>query len=171
MHYKKMDSPIGEIIIVATQVAVCLLEFSDKKDLDKELKYLENTLGESIMPLESAHEVLEKAENELKAYFDGTLTSFETPLMTVGTDFQKEVWRALQTIPQGETCSYGSIAHMIQNPKAVRAVGLANSKNHIAIMIPCHRVIGANGKLTGYAGGLWRKKWLIEHENPESLTL
>ena len=105
-----------------------------------------------------------KACEQLRAYFAGELTTFDLPLAPAGTAFQQRVWNALCNIPYGATCSYRDIAEAIDNPKGVRAVGLANGKNPIAIVIPCHRVIGANGKLTGYAGGLHRKATLLELE-------
>lgn len=108
--------------------------------------------------------VTTKACEQLSAYFAGELTTFDLPLTPAGTTFQQRVWKALSDIPYGATCSYRDIAEAIDNPKGVRAVGLANGKNPIAIVIPCHRVIGANGKLTGYAGGLHRKATLLELE-------
>jgi len=98
-------------------------------------------------------------------YFDGARKSFDLPLDADGTEFQKTVWRALTSIPSGETCTYGDIAQKIGNPKGMRAVGLANGKNPMTIVVPCHRVIGANGKLTGYAFGTERKAWLLNHES------
>jgi methylated-DNA-[protein]-cysteine S-methyltransferase len=101
---------------------------------------------------------------QLDAYFAGTLTQFEVPIRLEGTDFQRRVWAQLQEIPYGETISYGELARRLGNPGASRAVGLANGRNPIAVIIPCHRVIGANGTLTGYGGGLDRKVWLLDHE-------
>ncbi len=101
---------------------------------------------------------------QLEDYFAGGLTRFDVPLELIGTDFQRRVWSALQEIPYGETISYGELARWVGNPAAVRAVGLANGRNPIAIIVPCHRVIGADGSLTGYGGGLERKAWLLEHE-------
>ncbi|MCP3428423.1 methylated-DNA--[protein]-cysteine S-methyltransferase [Opacimonas viscosa] len=106
----------------------------------------------------------QQACTELAAYFAGSLHEFTVPLAAQGTHFQHSVWSALGTIPFGQTCSYLDIATKINNPKGVRAVGLANGKNPIAIIVPCHRVIGKNGKLTGYASGLDNKSWLLEHE-------
>lgn len=108
--------------------------------------------------------VLELCQRQLEAYFAGTLTEFTIPLSVSGTDFQIRVWRELQRIPFGSTLSYGGLAQRIGNPKASRAVGGANNRNPIAIIIPCHRVIGVRGELTGYAGGLDRKEALLEHE-------
>jgi methylated-DNA-[protein]-cysteine S-methyltransferase len=101
---------------------------------------------------------------QLKAYFAGTLTDFDLPITMQGTDFQRRVWASLCEIPYGETISYGELARRVGNPKASRAVGLANGRNPVAIIVPCHRVIGADGSLTGYGGGLDRKVWLLEHE-------
>ena len=108
--------------------------------------------------------LLKKALEQLHAYFSGDLHQFSLPLSPEGTDFRKTVWNALQEIPYGKTASYGDIAQNIDNKKAVRAVGGANHNNPVSIIIPCHRVIGSNGKLTGYAGGLERKEWLLNHE-------
>jgi methylated-DNA-[protein]-cysteine S-methyltransferase len=105
------------------------------------------------------------AAQQLTEYFNGSRTTFELPLAPAGTAFQQQVWRALLDISYGHTACYGDIARAINNPKGVRAVGLANSRNPIAIIIPCHRIIGANGTLTGYAGGLDKKEWLLRLEN------
>ena len=107
---------------------------------------------------------LESIEKELQSYFKGELTLFKTPIHLLGTPFQQKVWRALQQIPPGKTCSYADIAKAIGQPTAFRAVALANGTNQLAIVIPCHRVIKADGDLCGYGGGVARKKWLIEHE-------
>lgn len=101
---------------------------------------------------------------QLDAYFSGKLMAFDVPMLFSGTDFQCSVWKQLSTIPYGETISYGELARRVGNPNASRAVGLANGRNPISIIVPCHRVIGANGSLTGYGGGLERKTWLLEHE-------
>jgi methylated-DNA-[protein]-cysteine S-methyltransferase len=103
--------------------------------------------------------------SQLRAYFAGACTMFDVPLDLRGTEFQRSVWEQLQTIPYGETISYGELARRVGNPNASRAVGLANGRNPIAIIVPCHRVIGADGSLTGYGGGLERKTWLLEHES------
>lgn len=110
-------------------------------------------------------DLLRKAGKELKEYFNGERTEFDIPLEVDGTDFRKSVWKELCNIPYGETCTYGDIAKRIGNPKASRAVGLANNKNRIPIFIPCHRVIGANGKLVGFAGGIEIKKYLLDLES------
>jgi methylated-DNA-[protein]-cysteine S-methyltransferase len=108
--------------------------------------------------------ILEQAREQLEQYFDGQRVSFDLPLAPEGTAFQRRVWQELTTIPFGKAISYGELARRIGNPPASRAVGLANGKNPISIIVPCHRVIGASGKLTGYGGGLDRKEWLLKHE-------
>ena len=114
--------------------------------------------------------VLALAARQIEEYFDGDRRTFDLPLAPEGTAFQQRVWRALVQIPYGETCSYGHIAKKIGRPAASRAVGAANGKNPIAIIVPCHRVIGANGTLTGYGGGLPTKQWLLAHERNSSVT-
>lgn len=109
---------------------------------------------------------LEPAVTQLKQYFEGELTKFDLKLNPSGTDFQKKVWQALCNIPFGKTCSYLQLSEVVGDIKAIRAVAAANGKNPLWIIVPCHRVIGSDGSLTGYAGGLWRKKWLLEHECP-----
>ena len=111
-------------------------------------------------------EELKEAVLQLQDYFDGKRTTFTFPLNPSGTDFQKKVWDELLHIPFGKTCSYLDLSKKLGDVKAIRAVASANGKNPLWIVIPCHRVIGTDGSLTGYAGGLWRKKWLLEHENP-----
>ncbi len=114
-----------------------------------------------------ARGVLAETERQLAAYFAGTLTTFDLPIALTGTPFQCEVWTMLRYIPFGVTCSYAELAERIGRPKAVRAVGAANGQNPIPIIIPCHRVIGANGSLTGFGGGLKMKEWLLRHEDPQ----
>ena len=162
MNFRYFDTPIGEMIAVSNDLGICLLEFRDRKDIDAVLRRIENDFGETIEVGNNPH--LDLLTHELTAYFMGKLTEFSVNVTTQGTAFQKEVWSALQTIPYGQTKTYGEIAKAIQNPNSVRAVGAANGNNRVAIIIPCHRVIGAYGKLTGYAGGLWRKEWLLKHE-------
>lgn len=116
----------------------------------------------------SSTPLLKEAIRQMDAYFRHALIEFDLPVRTVGTEFQMKVWQALQTIPYGETCSYRDIARIIGNIKAVRAVGGANNKNPVAIIIPCHRVIGKNGKLVGYGGGLDKKAWLLAFEKRTS---
>jgi methylated-DNA-[protein]-cysteine S-methyltransferase len=115
---------------------------------------------------DSVPEILIPAVKQIEAYFRGQLKDFNLKLNPRGTPFQKKVWEALQEIPYGETCSYLELSKNLSDVKAIRAVAAANGKNPLWIVIPCHRVIGSDGSLTGYAGGLWRKKWLLDFENP-----
>ena len=112
--------------------------------------------------------VLQEAVSQLQAYFDGKRTHFDFPMNPAGTEFQQKVWKGLCEIPFGKTMSYLELAKQLGDVKAIRAVASANGKNPLWIVVPCHRVIGTDGSLTGYAGGLWRKKWLLEHENPST---
>lgn len=148
------ESPIGRIKISGSREGIKSLDFEDA-DCSKDCK---------PDKLQNIPECLKEAEKQLDEYFRGERKKFLLKLQIEGTEFQKKVWNELQNIPYGATKSYKDIACAINNPKAVRAVGGANNKNRIAIIIPCHRVIGSNGSLTGYAGGLWRKEWLLNHE-------
>jgi len=156
--YKTMQTPVGRLKLVAGDrgLAAILWEKEDPKHA-------------GLIPLadDENHPVLLEAERQLGDYFAGKLETFSIPLDPVGTAFQKEVWDALATIPFGETRSYAQIARQIGRPKAVRAVGAANGKNPLPIVVPCHRVIGSNGKLTGFAGGLEMKASLLEIEGIE----
>lgn len=147
MKFAYYESEIGLIKISADETSVLGLDFVSEK---------ENGTSDS--------EVLSEALKELHEYFKGKRKEFNLKLFLDGTDFQKRVWRELMKIPYGKVATYGEIAKSIGNEKASRAVGNANNKNKIGIIIPCHRVIGASGKLVGYAGGLWRKEWLLKHE-------
>ncbi|MCB0684203.1 MAG: methylated-DNA--[protein]-cysteine S-methyltransferase, partial [Saprospiraceae bacterium] len=122
--------------------------------------------GAVVLP--GAHAYLDEIEENLAVYFSGKDREFSVPVVLHGSPFERSVWEALQEIPAGETRSYGKLAATIGRPQAVRAVGRANGKNCLAIIVPCHRVIGADGKLTGYGGGLWRKQWLLEHERRQN---
>jgi len=122
--------------------------------------------GETSVPSEEIPAELNEAVLQLEAYFRGELKEFNLKLNPEGTPFQKKVWEALLEIPYGETCSYMELSKKLGDVKAIRAVAAANGKNPLWIVIPCHRVIGSDGSLTGYAGGLWRKKWLLDFENP-----
>jgi methylated-DNA-[protein]-cysteine S-methyltransferase len=121
---------------------------------------------ENPLSISSESPLLKEAVAQLKEYFDGKRTQFSLPMNPDGTDFQKRVWQELKEIPFGKTKSYQEIANQLGDPKVIRAAASANGKNPIAIIIPCHRVIGSDGSLTGYAGGLHRKRWLLDHENP-----
>ena len=155
-----VDTSIGRIGIAENGNAITGLWFADKSD--------SGIAGSSKVNLQQAElaetPLLKEAVAQLKEYFDGTRREFDLPLALEGTAFQRAVWEALLTIPYGETRSYGQIAQSIGNPKACRAVGMANNRNPIAIIVPCHRVIGANGKLVGYGGGLDIKERLLALE-------
>ena len=165
VHLTRIPSPLGPMLAGATDDALCLLEFAERRMLETQLRRVQKQLDAVLVPGET--EVTEKIAAELDRYFAGELREFTTPLATSGTPFQEEVWAQLRTIPYGETRSYGEQARLIGRPEAVRAVARANGDNRLAIIIPCHRVIGADGKLTGYGGGLWRKKRLLELERGE----
>ena len=125
-----------------------------------------HVMSENVEISTKIPEELKEAVLQLQDYFDGKRTTFTFPLNPSGTDFQKKVWDELLHIPFGKTCSYLDLSKKLGDVKAIRAVASANGKNPLWIVVPCHRVIGSDGSLTGYAGGLWRKKWLLEHENP-----
>jgi AraC family transcriptional regulator of adaptative response/methylated-DNA-[protein]-cysteine methyltransferase len=158
----RVETPLGPMLLGATEEGVCLLEFTERPMLATQLRRLAQRLDCVFLPGTNEHAA--RLEGELEEYFAGRLREFTTPLLFLGTEFQRRVWRALGTIPYGETRSYAEQARMLDAPGAVRAVARANGDNRIAIVIPCHRVIGADGKLTGYGGGLWRKEWLLHHE-------
>lgn len=158
----RIPTPLGPMVAGVTDEGLCLLEFADRRMLETQLKKLRKYLNATIIPGE--HPILDKLADQLKEYFQGTRKEFDLPLVTPGTDFQQAVWKTLMTIPPGHTRSYQEQANILNKPKAVRAVANANGANRIAIIIPCHRVIGSDGHLTGYGGGIWRKKWLLEQE-------
>jgi AraC family transcriptional regulator of adaptative response/methylated-DNA-[protein]-cysteine methyltransferase len=157
-----IDTPLGGMIAIADKHSLHLLEFVDRKALAAEIKKLQRGAKGDIGIGRSPPS--EQVAAELATYFSGKCADFLTPLTLHGTAFTKDVWTALRNIPAGETRSYSALAQTLGNPAAVRAVARANGANQIAIIIPCHRVIGADGRLTGYAGGLWRKQKLIDLE-------
>jgi methylated-DNA-[protein]-cysteine S-methyltransferase len=150
-------SPIGTIQISGTESHITSIRFVDENSVGVTLSHPDTATTENW-------QLCNEAQTQLEEYFSGKRTVFDLPLQPQGTDFQQAVWKALQQIPFGETRSYGDIAQAIGKPKASRAIGQANNKNPIAIVIPCHRVIGSNHQLTGYAGGLWRKEFLLDLE-------
>ena len=158
----RLTSPLGPMFAAATPAGVCLLEFTDRKMLETECKDLRRLLNAVILPGENPH--LNLLQTQLLEYFAGLRQTFTVPLHTPGTDFQRAVWEALRQIPYGATSSYKRQALSLLRPDAVRAVAAANGGNRVAILVPCHRVIGENGNLKGYGGGLSRKKWLIDFE-------
>ena len=157
------NTPLGEMIACATEQGICLLEFNDRKLLDKEFHDIQKLLNATIIP--GANQHLEQVQKEINEYFNGERKTFSVPLDTPGTDFQKKVWKELLKIPYGETITYKQQAILMGKPKSTRPIANANGHNRIAIIIPCHRVIGVNGDMTGYGAGIVRKKWLIEFES------
>jgi AraC family transcriptional regulator of adaptative response/methylated-DNA-[protein]-cysteine methyltransferase len=157
------------MLAAATRDALCLLEFHDRRMLNKQILQLKKYFTEEIE--DGSNHIITETERQLRSYFQGDLKSFDIPMETPGTDFQQLVWKALQDVPYGKTVSYGYLAKALGNEKTMRAVGKANGDNRIAIIIPCHRVIGAKGSLVGYGGKLWRKRWLLKHELQNSLDL
>ena len=155
MYIDTMSTSLGNLIIEASTVGVTQVKFTQSGELTLDLVELDS---------KTPSDITEECKQQLQAYFSGSLRNFELPLDLKGTLFQQSVWEALLTISFGQTASYLDIATMIDNPKAVRAVGAANGKNPVGIIVPCHRVIGSNQTLTGYAGGLDRKAWLLKHE-------
>lgn len=159
----RIPTPLGPMMAGATDKGICLLEFTDRRMLETQVIRLKKYLKAEIIPGKNPH--FDLLEEELNAYFDGTLKSFTVPLETPGTDFQQQVWQELQNIPYGRTRSYKEQAEALNNPGAVRAVAKANGDNRIAIIIPCHRVVGSDGSLTGYGGGIWRKQRMLDLES------
>lgn len=162
LHLTRLPTPLGPMLAGATDEALCLLEFADRRGFEAQLRRIRTRLGAAVVPGETA--VTRQLGDELEAYFQGDLRRFTVPLALHGTPFQETVWEELRGIPYGETRSYGEQARRIGRPNAVRAVARANGDNRIAVLVPCHRVIGADGTLTGYGGGLWRKKRLLDLE-------
>lgn len=151
LTHATLPSPVGPITIVASSTAVVAIHLGDASPLP------------GSRP-DDAHPIVAAAAAQLDAYFAGRRRAFDLPLGAAGTPFQQGVWRALCTIPFGATCGYGELAARLGRPSAARAVGAANGRNPIAIVVPCHRVIGKDGTLTGYAGGVAIKQWLLDHE-------
>jgi len=147
MYKSYFTSPLGPLLLQCTNEAITMVSF-----------------WEGSSEPSDKHPLLLKCHQQLEEYFSGQRRTFSLPLQLNGTTFQTRVWNALQNIPYGRTISYMDLSKTLGDVKAIRAVGMANGRNTIAILIPCHRVIGSNTKLTGYAGGLWRKQWLLEHE-------
>ncbi len=158
-----LDSPLGPIIVICDDDHLYLLEFTVRKNIKRQFDRLSKAYSRAILP--GRTQITDQIENELAAYFTGSLQQFNTPLHLTGTDFQKSVWHALRNIPYGETRSYAQLAQSIGNEKAVRAVAGSNASNGLALIVPCHRVINKGGKLGGYAGGLDKKEWLLTLES------
>lgn len=146
MFLSILKSPIGQIIIKANEQEVYSINFGDQ------------------FSEENPNKISELAKAQLIDYFDGNITNFNFPMLQSGTDFQRKVWIELRKIDAGKPITYAALAKRMKNPLAIRAIASANGKNNLMIAIPCHRVIGSKGELVGFSGGLWRKKWLLEHE-------
>jgi len=166
INIARFTTPLGPMFSCATEQGVCLLEFTDRRMLETEFKDLCERLNAVILPGNNPH--LGQVQSEIEEYFSGQRRDFSVVLHTPGTEFQQRAWKSLQDIPYGETRSYSQQAVALGNPKAVRAVGSANGQNRVGIVIPCHRVIAADGKLAGYGGGLHRKQWLLDFESSNS---
>lgn len=156
------SSPLGKMVACATEQGLCLLEFVGSRRVEREQQDLQRLLGGSFETGTNTH--LQQVQDELHDYFSGSLKTFGVALHLPATPFQAAVWQVLQTIPYGATMSYQEQANLMGKPTAVRAVANANGQNRVSIIVPCHRVIGADGSLTGYGGGLQRKQWLLVHE-------
>ena len=166
IHMTEFVTPLGAMLAGATSEGICVLEFSNRIRLEKEFSDLQKLLNAVMLPGRNQH--LDQLENELKEYFDGSRKTFTVPLHIPGNEFSQSVWQSLQEIPYGKTYTYKEQADKMNNPKAIRAIAATNGKNRLAIIIPCHRVIGSNGSMTGYAGGIDKKIWLLRFEKEKS---
>jgi AraC family transcriptional regulator of adaptative response/methylated-DNA-[protein]-cysteine methyltransferase len=168
--FKEIETPIGAMLAAASESQLLLFEFPHRRMIDTQLDRVRRAVGCELVPGESP--VFDQLSAQLDEYFQGRRREFTVPLHVPGTPFQMKVWAELQRIPSGTPTSYARLAETIGQPNAVRAVARANGDNRIAILIPCHRVIGSNGELVGYGGGLWRKKKLLDLEaRAEALSL
>ncbi len=173
LHLSTIESSIGKILLVTDQDVLVSLDYEGYEH--RMMRLLAKRYGNFNL-IEKSHKNGQHSDDpirdHLRTYLDGELTAIDTiPVNPGGTEFQAKVWQALRSIPPGMVMSYGELARQLGNPAAVRAVGTTNSLNPISIVLPCHRVIGANGNLTGYAGGLERKRWLLEHEGVDTSQL
>jgi O-6-methylguanine DNA methyltransferase len=160
--YKIIESPVGDIIAGVTTKGCCLFEFQDRGGFERIKARMMKSYNLDMK--EGTNSLLAELERQANEYFNGLRKDFTIPIDQKGTAFEASVWHALMNIPYGETRSYGEVAAELGKPGAARAVGRANGMNYIPIIIPCHRVIDGDGNLHGYGGGLWRKRWLLEHE-------
>ena len=162
LHSQRLTTPLGPMLAVADDRGLVLCEYVDRTRIARQMKRVVRLCG--THPADAPHPVLDQTQRELNEYFLGHREEFTIPLVLGGSPFQAAVWSALLEIPFGKTMSYESIAERLARPGAARAVGRANGDNRIAIIVPCHRVINANGSLSGYGGGRHRKRWLLSHE-------
>jgi methylated-DNA-[protein]-cysteine S-methyltransferase len=156
LHRTTIDSPVGELGLVATSTALVAVLWPEERD---------GRVRFAVEPTDGSNEILTQTADQLGEYFDGDRRVFDLSLELRGTDFQQEVWQSLADIAYGETSTYGKQAVAIGRPRAIRAVGSANGRNPLSIVLPCHRIVGADGKLAGFAGGLDTKRWLLDHES------
>lgn len=159
---REVTTPLGPMTAIVNDRGLLLCEFADRPMLPEQLDRVLKLFG--ALPGPGEHRFLDQTQRELDEYFTGTRDDFTIPLVIDGTEFQQSVWRELLRIPFGKTTTYDTIANKVKRPGGARAVGRANGDNRIAIIVPCHRVIGADGSLTGYGGGQRRKRWLLDHE-------
>jgi AraC family transcriptional regulator of adaptative response/methylated-DNA-[protein]-cysteine methyltransferase len=167
LNVTRLSTPLGPMVVAATDDAVCLLEFADRRMLEAQLRRLATRVGGTLVPGSSGP--TEQLDRELEEYFAGDRRLFDVPIEAPGTEFQESVWCRLRGIAYGETVSYGELAADLGRPSAARAVAGAVGDNRLAVLIPCHRVVGSDGRLIGYGGGVWRKKALLDHERQRSL--
>ena len=184
---QEVETPVGNVLLGAIGGLLCLCDWKNSKRRLQNANRIKRLLKAELVAIPSSQEepellaeasslqeslsVLNKTEKELAEYFAGSRQSFDIPLLLVGTDFQKSVWQVLREIPYGEVVTYMDVSHFIGNPQAIRAVSQAIGSNPLSLLIPCHRVVGSNGALTGYAGGIDAKRWLLElEENNKKLV-
>ena len=166
VYVNRIATPLGFMLAGTTKNGLCLLEFIDRRMLETQFKRIRQHMNATFIP--GSNVITEMTATQINEYFNGKRRQFSVPLHIQGTDFQEEVWNQLKMIPYGKTRSYEEQARAINRPKAIRAVARANGDNRIAIIIPCHRVIGKDGNMCGYGGGIWRKKYLLELERKNS---
>lgn len=167
LHAERITTPLGRMLAVAGDEGLHILDFVDRRGLERKLITLRKRLNVVVVP--GRHPVLRSTAEQIAEYFAGDRSAFDVALVPNGSAWEQQAWQHLQTIPPGSTQTYGRMATALGRSGAARAVGRANGMNYISIIIPCHRVIAANGKLTGYGGGLWRKQWLLDHEKKHFL--
>lgn len=165
---QRFTTPLGAMFACATSQGLCLLEFVSRRAVESEFRDLQRLLVCPIVPGENTH--TRQTVAEMSEYFSGARQQFSVPLHLPGSDFQQAVWRGLLEIPYGATSTYKAQSEMLGRPLAIRAIAAANGQNRVSIVVPCHRVIGSDGTLVGYGGGLERKRWLLEHEARHGLA-
>jgi AraC family transcriptional regulator, regulatory protein of adaptative response / methylated-DNA-[protein]-cysteine methyltransferase len=168
IYMSEITTPLGTMLAGTTARGVCLLEFTNRIRLEKEFSDLQKMLN-AVM-LSGRNQYSDQLEKELNEYFAGKRKTFSVPLNMPGNEFSLSVWKTLLDIPYGKTCSYKEQAESMNNPKAIRAIAATNGRNRLAIIVPCHRVIGSDGSMTGYAAGVETKKWLLNFERNNSET-